>query len=139
MPISIQLSKGLLTSKGEQEVFSRVAKVLLQVHGIEGNKFMTTSVVGHVHIHPEENCYAALISQSLAVIEVKVPSITFPAQEIKDKFVFLVTEIIEELKAGAHPKDRTFVNVTYAVEGTWGIAGKAYSNTALGEAIAAAA
>jgi hypothetical protein len=79
MPISIQLSKGLLTPKGEHEVFSRIAKVLLQVHGLEGNKFMTPYVVGHVHIHPEENCYAALIPQSLAVVEVKVPSVTFPA------------------------------------------------------------
>jgi hypothetical protein len=31
------------------------------------------------------------------------------------------------------------VNVTYAVDGTWGIAGKAYTNDDLGSAIAGAA
>ena len=32
---------------------------------------------------------------------------------------------------------RTYVNVTYAVDGTWGIAGRAYTNDELGTAIAA--
>jgi phenylpyruvate tautomerase PptA (4-oxalocrotonate tautomerase family) len=66
---------------------------------------------------------------------VKVPSATFPNAEVKQAFVGAVTDIIDQFKAGAHPRDRTFVNVTYAVDGTWGIAGKAYSNAEIGEAI----
>jgi len=45
--------------------------------------------------------------------------------------------VIDELKAGDRPRTRTFVSVTYAVDGAWGIAGKAYSNADLGAAIAA--
>jgi phenylpyruvate tautomerase PptA (4-oxalocrotonate tautomerase family) len=48
-----------------------------------------------------------------------------------------VTDVIDELKAAQHPRERTFVSVTYAVDGAWGIAGKAYSNAELGAAIAA--
>jgi phenylpyruvate tautomerase PptA (4-oxalocrotonate tautomerase family) len=139
MPISIQLSQGLLTPAGEREVFSRVAEALLHVHGLSGNAFMTPAVIGHVDIYPEEQSYAGGKAQSLAVIEVKVPSVTFPDQSVKGHFIKAATDIIDELKAGKHPRERTFVNVTYAVDGAWGIAGKAYTNADLGQAIGAAA
>jgi hypothetical protein len=139
MPISIQLSEGLLTPEGEREVFSRMAAALLNVHGLGDNPFMIAAVIGHVHVYPDASCYAGGKSQSLAVIELKVPPVTFPTQDIKDAFVELATDIIDQLKSGVHPKARTFVNVTYATEGAWGIGGKAYTNAALGEAIATAA
>jgi len=138
MPIAIQLSPGLLTERGERSVFSRIAEILLDVHGLKGNKFMTPNVIGHVTVLPEGASYADGKPQSLAVIEVKVPSVTFPNREVQQAFVQRVTDVIDELKAGEHPRARTFVNVTYAVDGAWGIAGKAFSNADLGAAIAAA-
>jgi phenylpyruvate tautomerase PptA (4-oxalocrotonate tautomerase family) len=66
---------------------------------------------------------------------VKVPAITFPNADVQQAFVAAVTDIIDRLKTGSHPRERTFVNVTYAVDGTWGIGGKAYSNAELGAAI----
>jgi len=83
MPISIQLSRGLLTAAGEREVFSRISDALLQVHGLGGNAFLAPTVIGHVDIYPEEHSYAGGKPQSLAVIEVKVPSATFPDQSVK--------------------------------------------------------
>ncbi len=136
MPISIQLSPHLLTPDGERDVFSRVADALLSVHGLDGNRFMEPNVIGHVTVFPEGSSYAGKKAQSLAVVEVKVPSVTFPNREVQQAFVAKVTDIIDELKAGAHPRERTFVNVTYAVDGTWGIGGKAYTNEELGGAIA---
>jgi hypothetical protein len=47
--------------------------------------------------------------QSLAIIEIKAPSMTFPNQEVKDAFVKKVTDIVDELKAGSHPS----LNVPY--------------------------
>lgn len=135
MPFSIQLTKNLLTPQGEREVFPRLAAALLKVHGLTGNAFMTPIVIGHVEVYPEERSFVDGKSQSLAVIELKVPPITFPTQEIKDAFVREATDIIHELRAGSHPRERTFVNVVYALEGSWGIGGKAYTNAALGEAI----
>lgn len=139
MPISIQVTQGLLTPQGEREVFQRVADALLGVHGLGGNAFMEPIVIGHLEVYPEEFSFAGGKPQSLAIVEVKVPPMTFPDQSVKDAFVKAATDIIDELKAGEHPRERTFVNVTYAVEGTWGIGGKAYTNEALGEAIQAAA
>ena len=139
MPISIQVTKGLLTPEGEREVFPLVAEALLMAHGLSGNRFMTPNVIGHLVVSPESGSYVGGKPQSLAIVEVKVPAITFPNAEVKQAFVGAVTDIIDRLKAGSHPHDRTFVNVTYTVDGTWGIGGKAYSNADLGAAIAQAA
>ena len=78
-------------------------------------------------------------SPQKAVIEVKVPSVTFRDRKSQEDFVAAVTDIVDEFKAGTHPRSRTFVNVVYAVDGPWGIAGRAYSNEDLGAAIAASA
>lgn len=137
MPISIKLTKGLLTPQGEGEIHPRITGVLLDVHGLAGNAFLTQTISGHVSIHPEEHSYVGGKPQSLAIIEIKAPSMTFPNQEVKDAFVKKVTDIIDELKAGAHPRERTFVNVTHTLDGSWGIAGKAYTNKALAEGIQA--
>jgi phenylpyruvate tautomerase PptA (4-oxalocrotonate tautomerase family) len=137
MPISIQLSQGLLTSEGQRDVFPRIAEVLLDVHGLKGNQFMTRHVIGHVTTLPAHAAYVGGTPQSLAIVEVKVPSVTFPTREVQQAFVQRVTDVIDELQAGAHPRSRTYVNVTYAVDGAWGIEGQAYTNAELGAAIAA--
>jgi len=135
MPISIQVTEGLLTREGEREVFPLVADALLRAHGLTGNRFMTPNVIGHLVVSPESGSYVGGKPQSLAIVEVKVPSATFPSAEVKQAFIGEVTDIIDQFKAGGHPRERTFVNVTYAVDGAWGIGGKAYSNVEIGEAI----
>jgi phenylpyruvate tautomerase PptA (4-oxalocrotonate tautomerase family) len=135
MPISVQITRGLLTPAGEREVFPLVADALLQVHGLSGNRFMTPNVIGHVIVSPESECYVGGKPQSLAIVEVKVPGITFPNAEVKQGFVTAVTDIVDRLKAGSHPRERTFVHVSHAVDGTWGIGGEAYSNAELGAEI----
>lgn len=120
-------------------MFAQVADALLEVHGLRGNAFIAPVVIGHVDIYPEGASFADARAQSLAVVEVKIPAITFPDQAVKSAFVSAVTDIIDRLKAGAHPRARTFVNVVYTVDGTWGIGGQAYTNDALGAAIQAAA
>jgi phenylpyruvate tautomerase PptA (4-oxalocrotonate tautomerase family) len=136
MPISVQVTKGLLTPRGEREVLARVAAAFLKVHGLTGNAFMSAFVIGHFDVYDEEASFAGGRSQSLALVELKTPPIAFSTQAIKDAFIKEATDIIDELKAGPHPRDRTFVNVTYAVEGSWGIGGKAYPNDVLIAAMA---
>lgn len=139
MPLSIQVTRGLLTPEGERTIFKRVATALLESHGLQDNAFMKPNVLGHLVITEPADAFVGDGPASLALIEVKVPSVTFADRAVQQGFVARVTDIVDELKAGAHPRSRTFVNVTYAVDGTWGIAGKAYTNDELGAAIAAAA
>jgi len=139
MPITVQVTKGLLTERGEREVLASIADTLLKVHGLSDNEFMRPNVVGHLFVSPESETYVGGKAQSLAVVEIKVPAITFPNPDVKQQFVGAVTDIIDRLKANTHPRERTYVNVTYAVDGTWGIAGRAYSNAELGQAVSQAA
>lgn len=139
MPISVQVSQNLLTAEGEREIFSQITNALLTAHGLAGNPFLTPNVIGHLTITPAAHSYAGGKPQSLAVIEVKVPSTAFPNAAVKQSFVESVTQIIDRLKAGNHPPERTFVNVTYTVDGVWGIGGKAYSDAEFGAAIQQAA
>lgn len=135
MPISVHITQGLLTPQGEREVLPLVTDALLSAHGLTGNSFMTPNVIGHLIVSPESQSYAGGKPRSLAVVEVKVPAATFPNRDVKQAFVSAATDIIDRLSAGSHPRERTFVNVTYAVEGAWGIGGKAYTDAELGEAI----
>jgi len=137
MPISIQLTEGLLKPEGLRTVFPRVASALLRAHGVEGNTFMEASVLGHVQLYPQQHCHVGGRCASLALVEVKVPPVTFLEQAVRDQFISELTDIIDALQAGDHPRGRTYVNVSYAVDGTWGIGERAYTNAALGEAIAA--
>jgi hypothetical protein len=137
MPISIQITRGLLTPEGERAIFPRVAHALLEAHGLQDNSFMKQNVIGHLVVSEETSSFAGGKAGSLAVIEVKVPSVTFRDRNSQEGFVATVTDIVDELKAGTHPRSRTFVNVVYAVDGPWGIAGRAYTNEDLGAAIAA--
>jgi hypothetical protein len=52
---------------------------LLEAHGLSGNRFMTPNVIGHVVVSPEGESYFGGKPQSLAIVEVKVPAITFLA------------------------------------------------------------
>jgi hypothetical protein len=139
MPISIQVTRGLLTPDGERTIFRRVAHALLEAHGLQDNAFMRQNVIGHVMVSEEAESFVGGEATSLAVIEVKVPSVTFRERASQEAFISTVTKIVDELKAGTHPTSRTFVNVTHAVDGTWGIGGNAYTNDDLGAAIAASA
>jgi len=139
MPISVQVTRGLLTAQGEREVVPRIAAALLEVHGLAGSEFMRKNVIGHLQVLDEGAVYVAGSAQSLAIIEVKVPSVTFRERAAQQRFVEAVTNIVDEAKAGSHPKERTFVSVSHALDGAWGIAGKAYTNAELGSAISGAA
>jgi len=137
MPISVQVTRGLLTAEGERLIFGRIAEALLVAHGLEKNAFMKDNVIGHLVVSEESTSYVGGVAQSLAIVEVKAPSVTFADRAVREAFVKTVTDVVDALKAGQHPRSRTFVNVTYAVDGTWGIGGKAFTNADLGAAIAA--
>ena len=73
------------------------------------------------------------------MFELKVPSFVLPTQELKDAWIGEGTNIIEEATKGRVKREHIYASVSYAVEGAWGIGGTAYSNAALGSAVAGAA
>jgi hypothetical protein len=137
MPIQIIVPEGALTPAGEAEAFRKLTDLLLRLHGLSGNRFMTPNVIGEVTVAPKGRTFSGGTPTDIAIFELKVPSFVLPTQELKQAWIAEGTAIIEEAAAGRIKREHIFGNVTYAVEGAWGIGGKAYDNAGLGQAVAA--
>jgi len=137
MPIQIIVPEGALTPAGETEVFRKLTELLLRLHGLSGNRFMTPNVIGEVTAVRKGRTFSGGEPTDIAIFELKVPSFVLPTQELKEAWISEGTSIIEEAAEGRIRREHIFANVNYAVEGAWGIGGKAFSNADLGSAAAA--
>lgn len=135
MPITVTATAGIFDAAAQARIVPRLSAALLDRHGLTGNGFMTPIVVGSVNIVPAERLFAGGVAQTAIFIELKVPSTTFTTHEQRQGFLDDANAILNELTGGTYPKDRTFLNITYAVDGSWGVGATAYTNAALGEAI----
>jgi len=139
MPIQIIVPEGALTPATEAEAFRRLTDLLLRLHGLTGNRFMTPNVIGEVTVLPKGRTYSGGKPTDIAVFELKVPSFVLPTQELKDAWIGEGTDIIEQAAKGRVKRANIYASVSYAVDGAWGIGGTAYSNSELGSAVATAA
>lgn len=134
MPLTLTLTEGVLPKGTEKATFARLSEAMLKLHGLFGNKVMTPNIVGSIHVLPKESTFSGLVEMPVAFIEWKTPSFAFATREIQTAYVEEATNIVHEASGRKLPKESIWVNVTHAVDGAWGIAGKAYSNAELGAA-----
>ncbi len=135
MPIQIIATEGVLPVAKEQEVFAALSDCFLRSHGLIGNAFMTPNVIGEITIVAKGRTFSGGKPSEIVIVELKAPSFAFATSEQKQGFITEATDIVVKATGGKHPKDRIYINMVYAVDGMWGIAGKAYSNAQLGDAI----
>ncbi len=136
MPLTLTLTEGTLPKGAERKAFAELAASMLKLHGLEGNAFMTPNVVGSIHVISPEHTFSGLREAPVAFVEWKVPSFAFTDRGIQKAYVAEATAIIQKYSGGTLPKEQIWVNVTHAVDGAWGIAGEAFTNAELGEAVA---
>lgn len=134
MPLTLIVTEGVIPKEREADTMSRLSEVFLELHGLSGNKAMTPNVIGHIQVVPKGSSYAGLTPAAVAIVEWKVPSFAFTDREAQRSYIVQATEIIHAASGRRHPKESIWVNVTHAVDGAWGIAGKAYTNAELGAA-----
>ena len=139
MPITVTVPSGLMTDAAAADIVPRLSRALLARHGLTGNQFMAPIVIGSLNLLPKAHVYAGGRENDAIFIELKVPSVTFTSQEQRQGFLDDAHAILNELSNGRYPKERTFLNITYALDGSWGVGDKAYTNEQLGAAIAQAA
>ena len=58
MPIQIIVPEGVLTAEAEAEAFRKLTELLLRLHGLTGNKFMTPNVIGEVTVVPKGRTFS---------------------------------------------------------------------------------
>lgn len=136
MPLTLIVTEGLLPKHRESETIALLSRAFLRLHGLEGNRFLTPNVMGHVQTIPEGSTFAGLKPMRVAIVEWLVPSFAFTASEVQSAYIAEATDILYRACDGRHPRENIWVNVRHAVDGAWGIAGKAYSNADLRAAIA---
>lgn len=139
MPIQIIMTQGLTSKDTAQKVHAEISQLFLDVHQISDNSFMLPNIIGEVLFVEEGLTFSGKQIDAIAIVELRVPSFTFGTQEQKDEFVQRATDIVLLATNDRLSRENIWVNAVYAVDGLWGIAGKAYSNKALEQAIQAAA
>lgn len=135
MPLTLTLTQGVLPKGSEKIAFARLSDAMLKWHGLTGNRVMTPNVVGSIHVLSPENTFSGSMEAPVVFIEWKVPSFAFASREIQLGYIEEATNIIHEMSDGRQPKEHIWVNIVHAVDGAWGIAGKAMTNAQLGAAI----
>lgn len=139
MPVQVIATEGLFSPDAELRIFAELTELLLRLHELTGNSFMTPSVVGEFTTVPPGRSFVGGKPAELAIFELKAPAFVLTDDNAKETWIREGTDIIERAANGSLPRERIYANVVYAVDGLWGIGGQAYSNPQMGEAIAAAA
>lgn len=138
MPITVIASEGVFSETAERQLFADLTESLLRHHDLIGNAFLSPHVIGEVSVIPKGRSYAGGKPADIVVVELKLPSFTLGTGAQKESFIADATEAVLRASGGRHDRDRVYVNVVHAVDGLWGIGGRAYSNEALMAAVAAA-
>jgi hypothetical protein len=139
MPITVTAPRGVLTAAGEREILPRLSAALLEASEAVGNAFFTSIVGGTVHILEPEDIYAGGANRPVVMVELKLPNIALDSLEARAAFITAATSVVEELTVPGHRPENTWVNILNALDGAWGIAGKAYTGDALVAAATATA
>jgi phenylpyruvate tautomerase PptA (4-oxalocrotonate tautomerase family) len=136
MPLTLIVTEGVLPKDRHQTTMARLSDAFLKLHGLAGNKFFTPNVIGHISELPPGSTYAGMTPTSVVIVEWLTPSFAFATREIQQAYVAEATDILFEACQGKQPRSSIWVNLKYAVDGMWGIGGKAYTNQELGDAAA---
>lgn len=137
MPLTLIVTDGMLPEDRMPSTIQRLSEAFLRLHGLSGNTVLTPNVVGHVHVVPAGRTFSGLEPTAVAVVEWLTPSFAFATREVQEAYVLEATDIVQDACGGRLPRSSIWVNVKHAVDGTWGIAGTAFTNAALREALAA--
>jgi len=135
MPLTLTVTEGVLPKGSEQATFARLSDAMLKWHGLAGNEAMTPNIVGTIHVLPKDRTFSGAKEASVVFVEWKVPSFAFSTREIQLGYFDEATQIVHEASGGKQPKERIWINVVHAVDGAWGINGKALTNAELGGAV----
>jgi len=137
MPITVTATQNVFTSDAEKNVVPKLSALMLKLHGLSGNELMTPVVIGSLNVVSPQHIFSGGHPVAAVFIEWKVPSFGFASQDILNEYVKEATAIVVELSKGKITKKNVFVNVLHAVDGSWGVNGKAYTNAELGAAVEA--
>jgi phenylpyruvate tautomerase PptA (4-oxalocrotonate tautomerase family) len=138
MPLTVVAPEGVLVETAQRELLPRLTDALLDANGATGNSFVKAMIGGTLTVLPPELIFAEGTNRPVVTVELKAPNIALGTIEARAAFITAATDIVQSLAVPGHAREDIWVFVLNALDGAWGIGGKAYTNEALVAAITAA-
>lgn len=139
MPITVIATEGLIPVALEEQLFADLSALFIRQHNLAGNTFLTPNVIGEIKLISPQHSFAGGRRAPIVIVELKVPSFALSTPDQKKAFVAEATDLVHRAAGARLPKENIYVNMVYSVDGLWGIAGRAYTDNALLDAVARAA
>ena len=137
MPITVQVTEGLLTPVAQKEFFAGLTESILRINGVTGNSFSTRHLIGNIIVVPKEQSFAAGVNEPFVNVGLAVPEFSMKLHAMRVQFVTEMTDLLERLAEGRLVRDRIYINMLYG-DGFWGVGGEALNDAGLQAAVMAA-
>ncbi len=128
MPIDVFVSRDALQESAVPSLARDLTESLLRWTDASDDEFIRSNVSVFIHEHGENHVFAGGVPARVARIDVKVPTVALTTQERRSGFTADATRLV---RTAARPETRfehVWVFVMNAVEGGWGIDGKALTS-----------
>ena len=136
--IDIYAPEGTFPESNEAALLDRATAVLLQFEKTTGIPLAVANTGAYLHVLPKTRVAAGGKADKVVRIQLLTPRDGLQ-QPQRNGITEGMTKIVGELASDPKIAERTWVLFSEAVDGGWGIAGKAYNNGELFEAVKASA
>jgi phenylpyruvate tautomerase PptA (4-oxalocrotonate tautomerase family) len=134
--IDIVAPEGTFLAANEAVLLERATACLLQWEKTASIPLAVANTGAFLHLLPVQRLTAGGKAAGAVRVQVLTPEGAL-TQAQRDGLTGGLTSIVAELATDPTVRERTWVLFSEAVDGGWGIAGKAYTRAGLGEAIRA--
>jgi phenylpyruvate tautomerase PptA (4-oxalocrotonate tautomerase family) len=136
--IDIVAPEGTFPESSEAALLERATTCLLEWEKTTGIPIATANTGAFLSVLPAPRVTAGGKPDRVVRVQILTPARAL-SQEQRAGITAGITAIVGELASEPSVRDRTWVLFHEAVDGGWGIAGRAYTNADLGEAVRASA
>ena len=125
MPLDLYVPKGSLAPEKRATLASALTESLLKWTDASDDDAIRANVSVWVHELPADAVNAGGGPAKVARLDIKVPTVALTTQERRQGVIADATTIVQQ--AAAVPFERVWVIVSHAIDGGWGIDGRAFS------------
>lgn len=136
--IDIYAPEGTFPESNEAALLDRATRVLIQFEKTTGIPMAESNTGAYLHVLPKARVAAGGKAAEVVRIQLLTPKDGLQ-QPQRSGITEGMTQLVGELAVNPKVAERTWVLFSEAVDGGWGIAGKAYNNAELFEAVKASA
>ncbi len=124
--IDVYAPEGVLPTEVHRHLAVELTRALLRAEGAPATDAFLNNIAAYVHVLPASAVHTAAAEGARTVrVQVLTPPGALP-REAQRTFVAEATDIVTAVSGHATQRGRTWVLLTEAADGGWGIAGTAF-------------